>query len=383
MSKRVFFFCVMLVLTAGFAALLSELTIRLLFPCEREQSLSKFEARQRYKYRLRPNLDLSFKFAGRMVTLKTNENGLREPQSVQYDRALKEFRVVFLGDSYTKGLGLNEDETFVKVTETILKESIPCVRTINMGVGGFGPSLELLYYLEEGRRYKPDVVLIQVCTVNDVSDDARDQRFELCDGNLVERPLAISSLKLMTDFRLYQWFLDRSHLVQRIRLVMLPILYGRDLERGEEPIISESTFAKASLLTDAVWRRMVTDVRADGAIPVFLAIGGPELFPDQARPADRVPWKGRKPDFLKRSTQASEQTLAILRNLCLQMEVPCIDAVTGLRAAFADINEAFIDGDNHLSPAGSEVVARQVSDTIERLYKMNTPVLEARGTACR
>jgi len=66
------------------------------------------------------------------VSYTSNSLGFRATR--EFDAASTPQPIVFLGDSYTFGSGVDDGETFVSLLERQL-ESIPCV---NMGIGGFG-----------------------------------------------------------------------------------------------------------------------------------------------------------------------------------------------------------------------------------------------------
>lgn len=123
--------------------------------------------------------------------ISTNSKGLRESGDIPYTPTHGETRILFLGDSFTFGLGLNDGEDFVRATERVLlSKARPRIRCINMGISGSGTSVQYLHYLIEGRNYRPKIVVVQVFQ-NDVSDDARDNVFEVSDGKLVELPYAM------------------------------------------------------------------------------------------------------------------------------------------------------------------------------------------------
>src|SRR5262249_31296523 len=73
-----------------------------------------------------------------------------------------------------------------------LEAALPDTDVINAGVPGYSTAQEMLFYEQEGQRYRPDLVLL-VVVPNDLTDnlDPRGPRFRLDDGRLVvtTRPL--------------------------------------------------------------------------------------------------------------------------------------------------------------------------------------------------
>ena len=83
-------------------------------------------------------------------------------------------RIVVLGDSIVWGYGVEDDEVFTSV----LEREDPGVEWINLGVSGYGTDQESLLLEREGMRYKPDIVLAEVCE-NDFDENVHDQVYHI------------------------------------------------------------------------------------------------------------------------------------------------------------------------------------------------------------
>ncbi len=87
-----------------------------------------------------------------------------------------EYRILILGDSFVYGLGVNENETFVRRTERLLRERAQregrsvSVRVVNGGVGG-GPFQEGKWLRDVGSALEPDLVVLGFFIGNDLYDD--------------------------------------------------------------------------------------------------------------------------------------------------------------------------------------------------------------------
>ncbi len=101
---------------------------------------------------LQPNLD---EFMMAEEVLNTNSHGLRATQEYAYEPGDSP-RVVVLGDSFTFGLDVSDDETYV----AYLDELLPEWEALNLGVPGYGHDQMLIYLQEEGLNYRPNVVLV-------------------------------------------------------------------------------------------------------------------------------------------------------------------------------------------------------------------------------
>ena len=102
---------------------------------------------------LRPNLrDVPF----RGKTVNSNSKGIRGLQEFAYEKPEGVTRILVLGDSFTFGEEVGDDETF----SHYLQETIPNSEVLNLGIHGYGHDQMLLYLKEEGVKYHPDVVLL-------------------------------------------------------------------------------------------------------------------------------------------------------------------------------------------------------------------------------
>jgi lysophospholipase L1-like esterase len=84
------------------------------------------------------------------------------------------FRILVLGDSMAEGVQVDADETFPKQLERRLNAGgRRRVEVINAGCSAYGTDNEVLFYRDEGRKYRPDLVLLAFNTWNDVLENYR------------------------------------------------------------------------------------------------------------------------------------------------------------------------------------------------------------------
>jgi len=105
---------------------------------------------------------------------RINRHGLRD-RELPYERTTA-YRILVLGDSFTLGMAVDQDQTFPKLLERRLNGAAPPgthVEVLNAGVSAWGTDNELLYYRTEGWRYRPDLVVLAFDTTNDVFENTR------------------------------------------------------------------------------------------------------------------------------------------------------------------------------------------------------------------
>lgn len=111
------------------------------------------------------------RFEGTDVTVQTNEDGLRSNHSrdefLRFDR-----RIVCLGDSFTFGAWVQDEQAYPQLLEALLNEEDKDLTTgvLNAGILSYSPLLEEQMLEHVAKHYKPHIVTLMLdCT--DVGDD--------------------------------------------------------------------------------------------------------------------------------------------------------------------------------------------------------------------
>lgn len=93
------------------------------------------------------------------VDFVTNSKGLRD-REFNYEKSTDVKRIMMLGDSLTVGWGVKYDELFSKRLENMFAKNGEKVEIINTGVGNYNTTQEVEYFLVEGKKYNPDIIVI-------------------------------------------------------------------------------------------------------------------------------------------------------------------------------------------------------------------------------
>jgi len=117
------------------------------------------------------NKNIYLNSLNKTITIKTtsydlNEVGFRDNS----DKLTADKRILILGDSFTFGYGVSDENTFVHYLEQILKKNGFYVDVINGGVTGYSSKLELAYYKRFCRELNPDIVIVALWK-NDFNDN--------------------------------------------------------------------------------------------------------------------------------------------------------------------------------------------------------------------
>lgn len=106
--------------------------------------------------------------------ISINSMGLRNREFDSSNR--DKFRILVLGDSFTFGHGVEQEEAYPAIVETLLQQRYGegKIETINAGfASGYSPDTYYLYLKQTGLSLKPDLVLIGLFIGNDL--DGYDQ----------------------------------------------------------------------------------------------------------------------------------------------------------------------------------------------------------------
>ncbi len=172
----------LLVISMAFTVGVLELAARLVFPAPLAWNYpqTQYVADPKLIFTLQPN-QRSFS-ADKRVAI--NERGFRGPV-VPYERTPGKHRVVFLGDSITFGYGVRDDEVVTERVRALLAGGGIDVEVVNTAVPSYNTEQEVTSYELQGRRYRPDWIVVGVCwnDINDKSDVRVTASGELVDAH--------------------------------------------------------------------------------------------------------------------------------------------------------------------------------------------------------
>lgn len=220
------------------ALLIGELMVRHLAP----QKLYRFpggmfESHPTLQYRLAPHFVGVSNTVEFKTRVRTNGLGLRAKR--EYGRpGPATFRLLVLGDSFTMGVRVEQDETYGQVlarrltngerspTQSPAQPPAPIDKdyeVINAGVPGYNTQQALTYLRESGLALDPDLVVLGFYIGNDITENfaapsisVRDgylQSGEASDGVLpawLRRYLALNSHLYQLLWPYQRWLVDRS-----------------------------------------------------------------------------------------------------------------------------------------------------------------------------
>lgn len=204
--------------------------------------------------------------------------------------------VLFLGDSFTLGYGVNDGEEFPAIVRAVLKRGLgENVAVWNTGIGGVGNGRWLKTLEQDAPDWKPELVVMQLCG-NDFDDNYSEGLYSVSpEGKLIEH----SARKAAPLKRALQGIVESvpglaySHLVCLFR-------GGRRAASSENAGQGAGSSARDEL-TWKILERAIDEAESLGARVVLLTAAVSKARVERARelgiPVMAVPSKQARPDL--------------------------------------------------------------------------------------
>lgn len=202
---------------------------------------------------LKPDIKNMPVFDGKV--LNSNSKGLRGTTEYAYQRTPGKRRILVLGDSFTFGEEVSDDETYAHLLETML----PNTEVLNLGVQGYGHDQMLQYLKEEGVKYRPDIVILGFASLDIYRNTWTFFAYAKPKFNLVSGHLELTNVPVPTPETVLSQEPFRSKAVDLAVMLREKISWSLGQEETE-----------ARKLTAAILDEMVVTSRSIGAVPVIV-----------------------------------------------------------------------------------------------------------------
>lgn len=363
-----------------------------------------------YHHRLKPSTTYHYTSKEFDVHITTNRFGLRgkEPSAIVSRDTV---RVLMLGDSFTFGFPVRDEETFAYLTGEHLKERGFPVEVVNAGVSSYSPTLHYISLRDDFLEFHPDAVILWY-DWGDLRDDYWYQKNLIFDED--GRILRCDPQYTYGRFSRWEWIQNRSALAkyihtkgvrtfQKIRILGLAgylraklagetakvaIARLKAREEGREAVHAVLDNDRLLLLRDggtaeslkAYWAvsekyiLMIRDLLHEHGIPLLIGIYpyGVNVGPDE--------WsEGRTSfGFEKGKVYEARGALELFEDFSRRSGIPLINSFEGMRRA-GQTEALFYAWDGHLNPAGHRALAQCVAgdpvllNVLEAAFKKKAP----------
>jgi hypothetical protein len=237
------------------------------------------------------------------MTFTTNSEGFRGPEIGSLTRR----PILFLGDSFTMGYGVNDGEEFPALVGKALNESRPdTIKIINGGMGDNGNGRWIKFLRNDAKRYDPSIVVFQIHD-NDFYDNRNERLFELSPASeLRELPVpAQKTIRIVQRIIDHIPYLEDSYFVGLFRQVQWSFLYAQGDTNIKMPIINTDRELLEKQLLIRLMEEVLTICEKERWKVLFVLadISPPRLdgletfFEDNNIPTIIIPNKQERPDL--------------------------------------------------------------------------------------
>lgn len=310
------------------------------------------------------------------LTHRANSDGYTTPE-VSINKPPRTFRVVLLGDSMTEAIQLPGEAILrSRLEEKLSQELGQSVEVINLGYSGYGTAQEYLAYMEFGRKYEPDLVILNFLADNDVANNSQKLEFgpskpffEIQNSELVlaHRPRKDAKGKLMsfvTDYLVLPRFLYLKFEIAKAR--WQASRGGRSGESDTGLNIRDQVYyedyddawQEAWDITTALIRKLNEQVTADGA--KFLVLS----FPVARQTVPEVRQKFTDAGAQRGVPVDTDKPEELLRQRLLELGIRSVSLLE-IFASHPRLQEFYLEDDWHFSAAGHEFVAAHLTEYLK------------------
>lgn len=330
-----------------------------------------YEADPPRRYRLHPGyhgrLTNHVEFAHEVVV---DRFGLRGPGPMaEHERGVDRgasgaLRVLALGDSFTFGVGAAEGETYPARLQAHLRAAGAQAEVWNAGAPGYGVPDEVAWYERWAAvpPLQPDVAVIAVFLANDLQDAAPSSPVRVVDGELVVGGEHAGARR---------WLYYHSHLFRLLKTSLFEGPLRQHLgfaepwarrERRAELALYGGTLppelAAGAAATDrAVARLARLAARRRARVLAVLVPSLPQVDP--------VRWKALHAELgVDPRGHDPRRPNRLLREIFERHGIPMLDPTDALAAEVTHGKPVYYPRDQHLTPFGYDLLARQVAAAI-------------------
>lgn len=301
------------------------------------------------------------------VGISLNSHGYRTPEFLV--KKAEQFRLLCVGDSFTFGHGVEQEQAWPRVLETHLTEDFAStgIEVINAGYQGcWYPDGYLLYLSRSGFRLEPDLVLIGFFMGNDLDywplPPRTQDRWRTVDaeglpasidsgkrvwrGLYVNRPPRLSGYPLLRDSRAAQMAVQQ---LRRRRVVGNAFPPEKMLESNIYRVPWSPRVEEKYRVLEMIFEAVRDRARQHNTRIAVV------VFPELRQMTASVEQPELDLDF------PQQQMVEMFQRL----DIPCLDLLSTFREEGGE--SLYYAIDQHWTPAGNELAARSIADFVRSL----------------
>ena len=309
-------------------------------------------------------------------TQHVNKLGLRGAETT-LEKPADVYRILMLGDSFTVGRGVRDDETFSVLLQAALNAAPAgeCrrkkIEVLNGGTDSYAPILSYIQFRRDLAPLEPDLVVFNLDNGDLVQEAAyRKVATYAADGSVTGVP-NVGRNASATD-RVRDW-IDQHLFFTRALLYHASVHFGgneinvRNVATHINHELVKNTLAGDDESRDAQWNDVFASI--DSMHAAVAAQGGEyvvTMFPWGHQVSDSE-WIPGRYDYMSREDVASDLTLDTVRKMAADRNLRLADMYPVFRA-YQGTDKLYYSRDNHWTRAGHQVMAEGMANYLRENF---------------
>ncbi len=321
-------------------------------------------------HKLVPNAYAKFEQKDFSYVQRNNSFGLRGGE-ISVEKPHGTYRIVALGDSFTMGKGVEDDQTFsVLLEETLNSELENCdskyqrIEILNGGVDSYSPLLSYLYLTRELESLKPDMVILNLDNSDLIQERAyRDIAIRDDQGSIIGVPGKQS--KRPVTSRLRDWIESNLFITRLLLFHTNKWLGHKDLTVRGVVTRANAEIIAHTLKSDQIDRtrqwndifeslNLMHEFVDERSIKFLLSI-----YPWAHQVSD-VEWLPGRYTYLDRDDRAIEGYDQKIMTLANQFGIDAISSYDAFRN-YVGADSLYFDTDPHFTRQGHQLMAEEMA----------------------
>jgi lysophospholipase L1-like esterase len=286
------------------------------------------------------------------------------------------YRIVMLGDSFTGGRGVDDDQTFSAILERSLNANAAAgadraVEVVNAGVDSYSPMLSYLQLSRQLPPLDPDLVVLNF----DMSDLVQESLYRSrASYTAAGEPLGVDG-RVRSDgpltTRVRRLIRRHFYFTRRIVIGLEPPITGPDtleyrVSRADRELLQHTLASDTVDRTDQ-WkgvfdsilriRAYCDEIGSDFLLTVYP--WGHQVSEDE--------WATGRDSFLPEDFTLSDNSVQTLEEFIVEHDVEFLNTFRAFRA-YRGVQRLYYDLDMHWTPAGHRLMARELERRIRARF---------------
>jgi len=313
-------------------------------------------------HKLVPNTHSRFEQSDFSYIQRVNNLGIRGKDRT-FKKPANHFRILMLGDSFTMGKGVEDDQTFSALLEESINQQKSCesktIEVLNAGTDSYSPILSYLQLSIDLAALEPDIILLNL----DISDLLQETAYRNAavydsDGEIVAVPG--SERPVLMNQRIRRW-IDQNMYFTRLILFHTNKLFGykdftiHGVVTQANFEIAQYTLAQDETNRDKQWKDIFNSISKIKRFADERSISFALVIYPWGHQVNDTEWTPGRYNFIPESATVSDKYHEAIRQLSVESGIELVNLFPIFRAHKSE-SQLYFDYDMHWTTEGHKVM---------------------------